>query len=246
MTANNAAILGRPTRSRNANAKCTRPPRPACAASSASSRPPPSRRATMPTTPAGRYTRQRIRELALNRAGNRQLERDATDFLAQHLFELYTLADWPFLYTDGAGRHAGPRLCLARRFQCAARRARVATRRDRRRRPRRRRRSPLSTRERFDSCADVAAGGPPGYWMVTAAATRGVCSPDPTGRGARGRAPLQAVAARPDARPSSPPTCPSFRGTTTSCKPCMSLRSSTSATRARSPRAQVARQSARR
>lgn len=52
----------------------------------------------MPTIPAGRYTRQKIRDLALNRAGNRALDADAADFLAQHLFELYTLADWPFLY----------------------------------------------------------------------------------------------------------------------------------------------------
>ena len=51
----------------------------------------------MPTIPPGRYTRQKIRDLALNRAGNRALDADAADFLAQHLFELYTLADWPFL-----------------------------------------------------------------------------------------------------------------------------------------------------
>lgn len=54
----------------------------------------------MPTIPQGRYTRQRIRDLALNRAGNRALDADATDFLSQHLFELYTLADWPFLYVS--------------------------------------------------------------------------------------------------------------------------------------------------
>ena len=54
----------------------------------------------MPTIPPGRYTRQRIRDLALNRAGNRALDADATDFLSQHLFELYTLADWPFLYVS--------------------------------------------------------------------------------------------------------------------------------------------------
>jgi hypothetical protein len=56
----------------------------------------------MPTLPPGRYTRQRIRDLALDRAGNRALDSDATDFLAQHLFELYTLADWPFLYVSAA------------------------------------------------------------------------------------------------------------------------------------------------
>lgn len=54
----------------------------------------------MPTIPPGRYTRQRIRDLALNRAGNRALNADATDFLSQHLYELYTLADWPFLYVS--------------------------------------------------------------------------------------------------------------------------------------------------
>ena len=61
---------------------------------------PATRRILMPTIPPGRYTRQRIRDLALNRAGNRALDADATDFLAQHLFELYTLADWPFLYVS--------------------------------------------------------------------------------------------------------------------------------------------------
>jgi hypothetical protein len=54
----------------------------------------------MPTLPPGHYTRQRIRDLALNRAGNRALEAEARDWLAQHLFELYTLADWPFLYVS--------------------------------------------------------------------------------------------------------------------------------------------------
>ena len=56
----------------------------------------------MPTIPPGRYTRQRIRDLALNRAGNRALDADATDFLSQHLYELYTLADWPFLYVSAS------------------------------------------------------------------------------------------------------------------------------------------------
>ena len=64
----------------------------------------------MPTTPPGRYTRQRIRDLALNRAGNRALDADATDFLSQHLFELYTLADWPFLYV-AAGLTITARTC---------------------------------------------------------------------------------------------------------------------------------------
>jgi len=66
----------------------------------------------MPTLPPGRYTRQRIRDLALNRAGNRALDADATDFLAQHLFELYTLADWPFLYGSAALTATGPTLAL--------------------------------------------------------------------------------------------------------------------------------------
>ncbi len=61
----------------------------------------------MPTIPPGRYTRQRIRDLALNRAGNRALDADATDFLSQHLFELYTLADWPFLYVSAPLRITG-------------------------------------------------------------------------------------------------------------------------------------------
>jgi hypothetical protein len=70
----------------------------------------------MPTIPPGRYTRQRIRDLALNRAGNRALNADATDFLAQHLFELYTLADWPFLYTTASLTITGPNAALPTDF----------------------------------------------------------------------------------------------------------------------------------
>ena len=71
----------------------------------------------MPTVPSGRYTRQRIRDLALNRAGNRALDADATDFLSQHLFELYTLADWPFLYVSAPVTITGPTFALPSDFQ---------------------------------------------------------------------------------------------------------------------------------
>jgi hypothetical protein len=66
----------------------------------------------MPTLPPGRYTRQRIRDLALNRAGNRALDAEAKDWLAQHLFELYTLADWPFLYVSAGVTISGPTFTL--------------------------------------------------------------------------------------------------------------------------------------
>jgi len=66
----------------------------------------------MPTLPPGRYTRQRIRDLALNRAGNRALDAEARDWLAQHLFELYTLADWPFLYVAAGVTITGPTFAL--------------------------------------------------------------------------------------------------------------------------------------
>jgi hypothetical protein len=66
----------------------------------------------MPTLPPGRYTRQRIRDLALNRAGNRALDAEAKDWLAQHLFELYTLADWPFLYVSAGVTISGPTFAL--------------------------------------------------------------------------------------------------------------------------------------
>lgn len=66
----------------------------------------------MPTLPPGRYTRQRIRDLALNRAGNRALDAEARDWLAQHLFELYTLADWPFLYVAAGVTFTGPTFAL--------------------------------------------------------------------------------------------------------------------------------------
>lgn len=48
--------------------------------------------------PPGRYTRQQIRNLALNRAGNRALDTDAQSWLAQLLFDLDTLYDWPWLH----------------------------------------------------------------------------------------------------------------------------------------------------
>ena len=139
----------------------------------------------MPTTPAGRYTRQRIRELALNRAGNRQLDRDATDFLAQHLFELYTLADWPFLYTESSVAMNGRVFPLPDDFNAPQdeRALRlvsldgvdragggVVT---------------LLDPDRFDSCATLASG-PPEFWMVDRGTNAGVCTPDPSGRAARG------------------------------------------------------------
>jgi len=73
----------------------------------------------MPTIPPGRYTRQRIRDLALNRAGNRALDADAADFLSQHLFELYTLADWPFLYVSAALTITGATVALPADFMTA-------------------------------------------------------------------------------------------------------------------------------
>lgn len=70
----------------------------------------------MPTLPPGRYSRQRIRDLALNRAGNRALDAEAKDWLAQHLFELYTLADWPFLYVAAGVTISGPTFALPADF----------------------------------------------------------------------------------------------------------------------------------
>jgi hypothetical protein len=131
-------------------------------------------------TPAGRYTRQRIRELALNRAGNRQLERDATDFLAQHLFELYTLADWPFLYVEGpvalAGTFALPTDFLATQDDRALRVSAV----DGTPQP-----GPVVVElepERFDALASGGgAGYPPVAWTVARGTSAGRCFPDPAG-----------------------------------------------------------------
>lgn len=156
-------------------------------------------------TPAGRYTRQRIRELALNRAGNRQLDRDATDFLAQHLFELYTLADWPFLYVEGPVAISAATFALPDDF--------LATQDDRALRvtgvdggtaggvvveleP-----------ERFDAVAGVGAtGAPPVWWTVMrgAAGALGRCAPDPAGRGVTGMLRYKRVV--PDPTPSAEPT----------------------------------------
>lgn len=62
--------------------------------------------------PTGSYTRQQIRDLALNRAGNRALDTDAIAWLAQLLFDLYTLWDWPFLFTSEAVAISGRTFAL--------------------------------------------------------------------------------------------------------------------------------------
>ncbi len=71
----------------------------------------------MAQIPTGRYSRQQIRDLALNRAGNRRLDSDATSWLAQLLFDLYTLYDWPFLNTSAALTVTGPTFPLPTDFQ---------------------------------------------------------------------------------------------------------------------------------
>ena len=138
----------------------------------------------MPTIPPGRYTRQKIRDLALNRAGNRALDADAADFLAQHLFELYTLADWPFLYVSAPLVVSGPTVDLPADFvtaqddyafqivaidgspqaNCFA--VEVAP-------------------EQLAAMAPPAgstSGGVPTYWAVSRSDTTATVAPDPTGR----------------------------------------------------------------
>ena len=137
----------------------------------------------MPTIPPGRYTRQKIRDLALNRAGNRALDADAADFLAQHLFELYTLADWPFLYVSAPLVLTGPTVDLPADFvtaqddhafqiiavdggaqaNCFA--VEVAP-------------------EQLAACAPAPGTGygVPTYWAVSRSDTTATVAPDPTGR----------------------------------------------------------------
>lgn len=138
----------------------------------------------MPTIPPGRYTRQRIRDLALNRAGNRALDADAADFLAQHLYELYTLADWPFLYVSAPLTLTGPTVDLPddyltaqddHAFQIVAVDG-----------------SPQSNLFAVEVSPDELAamlapagsssGNVPTYWAVSRSDTTATVAPDPTGR----------------------------------------------------------------
>jgi len=136
----------------------------------------------MPTIPPGRYTRQRIRDLALNRAGNRALDADATDFLSQHLFELYSLADWPFLYVSASLTITGRTVQLPADFITAADdHALQILSNDG---------SPtphtfaleLSPEElSARSGPGMQAGSPPIYWAVSRSDTTASLFPDPTG-----------------------------------------------------------------
>jgi hypothetical protein len=138
----------------------------------------------VPTIPPGRYTRQKIRDLALNRAGNRALDADAADFLAQHLFELYTLADWPFLYVTAPLVLSGSMVALPADFVTAqddhafqivavdgAPQANC-----------------FAVEVSPEYMAALApppgstSGGVPTYWAVSRSDTTATVAPDPTGR----------------------------------------------------------------
>jgi hypothetical protein len=135
----------------------------------------------VPTIPPGRYTRQKIRDLALNRAGNRALDADAADFLAQHLFELYTLADWPFLYVSAPLVLTGPTVDLPADFMTAqddhafqiiaidggAQSNCFAVE---------------VSPEELTAMAAPTSYGVPQYWAVSRSDTTARVAPDPTGR----------------------------------------------------------------
>lgn len=131
-------------------------------------------------TPPGRYTRQQICDLALNRAGNRSLDRDAKLWLGQTLFDLYTLYDWPFLCVAQAMTITGPAFALPTDFMAAQ--DDVALR-------------PTSwdgqgfagrpllelDRATFDQHAAEGSGGVPLYWHADRANNLGLVAPDPAG-----------------------------------------------------------------
>ena len=138
----------------------------------------------MPTIPPGRYTRQKIRDLALNRAGNRALDADAADFLSQHLFELYTLADWPFLYVSAPLVVSGPTVALPadfvaaqddHAFQIVAVDGSAQA-------------NCFAVEVAPEQLAALApprgatSGGVPTYWAVSRSDTTATVAPDPTGR----------------------------------------------------------------
>ena len=83
----------------------------------------------MPTLPPGRYTRQRIRDLALNRAGNRALDAEAKDWLAQHPLRALHARRLAVPLRVGRGDDQRPDVRAARRFRRPAGRSRARDRR---------------------------------------------------------------------------------------------------------------------
>jgi len=120
----------------------------------------------------------------LNRAGNRALDADAADFLAQHLFELYTLADWPFLYVSAPLVVTGPTVDLPVDF--------VAAQDDHAFQVIAIDGAPVADYFVAEVAPEqlAALGGPPGssaggipiYWAVSRSDTTALLAPDPTGR----------------------------------------------------------------
>jgi hypothetical protein len=120
----------------------------------------------------------------LNRAGNRALDADAAAFLAQHLFELYTLADWPFLYVSAPLAVTGATVALPVDFVTAqddhafqilavdgAPQANCF--------------AVEVSPEQMAAMAPPAgstSGGVPTYWAVSRSDTSATVAPDPTGR----------------------------------------------------------------
>src|SRR5215467_13249643 len=136
----------------------------------------------MPTIPPGRYSRQRIRDLALNRAGNRALDADATDFLSQHLFELYSLADWPFLYVSAPLTITARTLALPVDFVTAADDHGLQILSNDGNPTPNTFALELSPEElAARSGPGMQAGSPPLYWAVSRSDTTASFFPDPTG-----------------------------------------------------------------
>lgn len=131
--------------------------------------------------PPGRYTRQRIRDLALNRAGNRKLDADAADFLAQYLFDLYTTYDWPFLFDSASLTITGPSVALPSDFLQAQddEAFRIVSVDGQ---PYRGPAVLELDRGAFDAInAGGAQGSPPTHWSADRATNLALVTPDPTG-----------------------------------------------------------------
>lgn len=71
----------------------------------------------MPTVLQSRLTLGQIRDLALRRAGNLALRYDASVWLSQLLYDLYTQWDWPFLFNTISISLAGPQFTLPLDFE---------------------------------------------------------------------------------------------------------------------------------
>lgn len=139
----------------------------------------------MPAIPTGQMTASQIRELALNRAGNRALDTDAISWLQEILFDLATLYDWPMLMRTATVAITGPTVTLPTLVEGAF----YQTQDDASLKPLTWDGQAIAgtapilevDRQRFDLLHDPAALGQPVWWTVDRDAGVGYVTPNPVG-----------------------------------------------------------------